>query len=94
MIRRREFITLLGGAVAWPVAARAQRPSRPSRLGVLGPMLNNPTAIAQRGAIYRGGMVDPINLIDGLFALAAIGVSRLLLGVAWYEASRFKDFWW
>jgi putative tryptophan/tyrosine transport system substrate-binding protein len=45
--RRKLLAKLLGGAVAWPLAARAQQSGRPIRLGFLGPTLNNPPAVEQ-----------------------------------------------
>jgi putative tryptophan/tyrosine transport system substrate-binding protein len=76
-MRRREFITLLGGAAAmWPLAARAQQPERMKRVGVLmGLAEDDPDAKARlsglQQALERLGWFDGRNVrIDYRYAPA------------------------
>ena len=55
-IRRREFITLLGGAAAWPVVARAQQADRVRRIGWLDLFPEDDLGAQARNIAFRQGM--------------------------------------
>jgi putative tryptophan/tyrosine transport system substrate-binding protein len=62
-MRRREFITLLGGAAAtWPLAARAQQPAKVPTIGYLSGA--TPAAESQRGAAFVQRLRE-LGWIDG-----------------------------
>jgi putative ABC transport system substrate-binding protein len=55
-VKRRHFITLIGGAAAWPLAARAQQPERMRRIGVLMSLAESDPEAQARVAAFRKGL--------------------------------------
>jgi putative tryptophan/tyrosine transport system substrate-binding protein len=58
-MRRREFISLLGGVVTWPLAARAQQPDRVRRIGVLMGYAESDREGQTAVAAFREGLQKP-----------------------------------
>jgi putative tryptophan/tyrosine transport system substrate-binding protein len=61
-MKRREFITLLGSAAAWPIAARAQQPGKLPTIGFLG--TSTPAAWSQWTAAF-GQQLLQLGWIEG-----------------------------
>src|SRR6516165_5592165 len=66
-MRRRNFISLVGGAAAWPFAARAQQSDGVRRVGVLMNLAaDDPVSLAYMNALVQGlhqfGWADGLNL--------------------------------
>ena len=57
-MNRREFITLIGGAAAWPLAARAQQPERMRHIGVLVASAADDSEFQARMAAFLQGLAQ------------------------------------
>jgi putative tryptophan/tyrosine transport system substrate-binding protein len=76
-MRRREFITLIGGTVAWPAVALAQKPERMRRIGML-VIANDPDMQAFQQELEKHGWFEGRNIhIDYRVAPAAANVQTL-----------------
>jgi len=63
-MKRRQFITLIGGAAVWPLAARAQQPvSKIPRVGIIDPAAQwDPFRQGLRELGYIEGRTSPLNI--------------------------------
>jgi putative ABC transport system substrate-binding protein len=74
-MNRREFITLVGAAVAWPLAARAQQGSKIRRIGYLDPL--------SRSSRMAAGWVDAFR--SGLHDLGYVEGKNIIIEYRWSE---------
>ena len=89
LLGRRSFITLLGGATAWPLAARAQHDGPVARVGVIAPFLDGPPTrdayqvflsdLRKLGFVEGRNLLRPIPRMDQGVPQAFAGASELVL---------------
>ena len=72
-MRRRDVITLLGGALPWPLVARAQQRERMRRIGMLlGYSANDPQVQARSAAIEGRKMSQWVLVVSKRFERSAL----------------------
>ena len=71
-MKRRDFITLLGGAAAWPFAAGAQQPAKMPRLGVL--LYSTPQSDPQMEAVLSG--LRELGYVEGSSFVVSYGYAE------------------
>jgi hypothetical protein len=83
-IKRRKFLTLLGGTAAWPLTARAQQPGSVRRIGVLHtPAADDPQGQVRNAAFLQGlaqfGWTDGgnVRIETTRFCRSEIGIGKL-----------------
>jgi len=83
-MRRRDFVTLLGGAIAWPLAAHAQQTGPVRRIGVLIGFAETDPAVQSWLATFRGALTK-LGWTEG---------SNLRIELRWagYDPDRMKTF--
>jgi putative ABC transport system substrate-binding protein len=82
-LRRREFIAALGGAAAWPLAARAQQDDRVRRIGLLMGFDENDPVAKPRLSAFTQALAD-LGWTDG---------RNVRMEVRWYgdDANRSRE---
>ena len=87
-MRRRDFITLLGGAVGWPLAARAQQATKIPKIGVLWPTSSEteeePFIRSLRNGLQEFGYVEGSTVIfENRYALRYDRFAFLAAELVW-----------
>ena len=80
-MKRRAFITLLGGAAVWPLTARAQQGERMRHVGVLMPSAaDDPVGQIRLGAFLQG--LQPLGWVVGMCGSTSAGPRAMPVSAA------------